>query len=70
MGAVVGFSHSLDEDAPGASLELAEAQQLAEQFLVEQIKLDLANWEAGRSISKQMPGGRTDHFFEWKRHEF
>jgi N-acetylglutamate synthase-like GNAT family acetyltransferase len=69
-GRVVAFSHSLPEDAPGASLEQAEAQALAEDYLINDRGWSLQNWELASASTHQQPGGRADHYFEWKRTDF
>jgi membrane protease YdiL (CAAX protease family) len=69
-GQVVSFSHSLEEAAPGAAIPQDEARSLAEAFLVNQLGLDLSQWEAVTSSSADRPGGRRDHYFEWKQRDF
>jgi len=65
-GERVGFEHTIAEDAPGASLELAAARTLAESFLREQISLDLTGLELLDQSSEQRKA-RTDHRFVWKQ---
>ena len=66
-GTVVGMSHTLLEEAPGADLPQAEAQDLAKAYLSADRDWDLANWELVTASSETQPGGRTDHHFEWRR---
>ncbi len=65
-GEVVEFVHTLLEDAPGASLDQATARDQAERYLTEDRGWTLADWENVTASSKNRPGGRTDHTFEWK----
>jgi len=69
-GDVVAFSHTILEDAPGASLSQAEARGLAEAYFGQDRRWTLADWEPVTASSQQQPGGRTDHYFEWKRRGF
>lgn len=66
-GEVVGFSHILREEAPGANLSPADAQVLAEGYLTEDRGWALEDWETVSLSSEELPGGRTDHYFSWKR---
>ena len=69
-GEVVAFFHSVLEDAPGASLSQSEARALAEEYLVHDRGWALEDWELITASSEELPGGRTDHHFEWKRRDF
>jgi membrane protease YdiL (CAAX protease family) len=69
-GDVVALSHTVLEDAPGASLSQAEARTLAEGYLSEDRRWDLGDWEEVSASSNDRPGGRTDHYFSWKRREW
>ncbi len=69
-GHVVNFFHSIEEDAPGAAISQDEARALAEAYLVEQQNLDLGQWEPVTASSTDRPGGRRDHYFEWKQRDF
>lgn len=64
-GELVGFSHRIEEDDPGASLEQAAARQLAERFLVHTIGQNLTDLEyvGGETIYRPH---RLDHSFAWK----
>jgi ribosomal protein S18 acetylase RimI-like enzyme len=64
---VAAMSHDLLEDAPGADLPQEEARALAEAYLAGDRGWDLADWELVTASSKEQPGGRTDHHFEWKQ---
>ncbi len=68
-GNVIGFSHSLLEDAPGARLGQEQARVLAEEYLTYDRQWTLADWEPVAASSQDQPGGRTDHHFEWKRQD-
>ncbi len=65
-GQVVGFSHDLPESAAGANLESAAARAIAEKFLTDVMKRDLANLDFVDSVSDKRPA-RTDYSFTWKQ---
>ena len=65
-GQVVGFDRELLESAPGANLDSASARALAEKFLVEVERRDLAGLEFVDSVSEKRPA-RTDYSFTWKQ---
>ena len=65
-GQVVGFDRELPESAPGANLDSAAARALAEKFLVEVMRRDLAGLEFVDSVSEKRPA-RTDYSFTWKQ---
>jgi membrane protease YdiL (CAAX protease family) len=65
-GQVVGFGRELPESAPGANLDSAAARALAEKFLVEVMRRDLAGLEFVDSVSEKRPA-RTDFSFTWKQ---
>src|SRR5208283_3686069 len=65
-GQVVGFDHELPESAPGANLDSPAARGLAEKFLMEVMRRDLAGLEFVDSVSQKRPA-RTDYSFTWKQ---
>jgi len=69
-GDVIGFSHSILEDASGARLSQDEARALAQDYLTHDRRWALADWESVAASSQDRPGGRTDHYFEWKRRNY
>jgi hypothetical protein len=69
-GNVIGFSHSILEDAPGARLSQERARALAEEYLTRDRQWILTDWEPVTASSRDQPGGRTDHHFEWKRRNY
>lgn len=69
-GEVVAISHTLLEDAPGASLSQKEARALAQDYLSQDRVWNLEDWEEVSASSQDRPGGRTDHSFEWKRRDW
>ena len=69
-GQVVALTHTLLEDAPGASLSQEKARMLAQDYLRQDRGWDLEDWEETSASSKDRPGGRTDHRFEWKQHDW
>ncbi len=69
-GQVVAMTHTLLEDAPGASLAQERARTLAQDYLRQDRGWDLADWEEISASSEDRPGGRTDHTFRWKRRDW
>jgi len=69
-GQVVALSHTLLEDAPGGSLSQEEARTLAQDYLRQDRGWRLQDWEETSASSKDRPGGRTDHNFEWKQRDW
>ena len=69
-GQVVALTHTLLEDAPGASFSQEEARALAQNYLRQDRGWDLEDWEEISASSEDRPGGRTDHNFEWKRRDW
>ena len=69
-GQVVALSHTLLEDAPGASLSQDQARSLARQYLARDRGWDLEDWQEVSASGEDRPGGRTDHVFEWKRRDW
>ena len=65
-GEVVGFDHDLPESTPGASLDSPAARALAEKFLTDVMRRDLADLEFVDSVSQKRPA-RTDYSFTWKQ---
>ncbi len=61
---VVRFDHTLREEAPGATVPVAQARRLAEAALVS-AGLDPAKLEFKEAKSEKRPA-RTDHTFTWK----
>jgi membrane protease YdiL (CAAX protease family) len=70
QGEVVGFSHTLLEDATGASLSQTDARALARTYLEEDCGWNLTEWEAVSASSEEKPGGRVDHEFSWKKRDW
>ncbi len=68
-GKLVSFSHLIEEEAPGASLEEAEARRLAETFLTNELSRDLAALEFVEVQTQERPN-RIDHIFSWKLRDF
>jgi len=69
-GKVVALTHSVLEDAPGADIPQDEARALAEAYLTEDRGWNLSDWEEVTASTDAMPGGRSDHHFEWKRSDW
>ena len=68
-GELVSFSHLIEEEASGASLEEAEARRLAETFLTAELGRDLAALEFVEVQTQERPN-RIDHTFSWKLRDF
>jgi len=65
-GEVVGFDHDIPEAAPGAALDQASARTIAETFLNQVIRRNLADLEFVETQTEKRPA-RTDHDFTWKQ---
>jgi membrane protease YdiL (CAAX protease family) len=70
-GQVAGYEHILEESAPGARLERAQALQRAEDFLTQTLHTDLGTYtflpEEANSLARP---NRTDWSFTWERTGF
>jgi membrane protease YdiL (CAAX protease family) len=64
-GQVAGFEHSIPETTPGANLPQAEAESLAETYLVQAMKRNLSDLEFVEAQQQKRPA-RTDYTFTWK----
>ena len=69
-GQVIGLSHTLLESTPGTSISQEEARALAKSYLDEDRRWNLDDWEEVSASSNEQPGGRTDHYFSWKRSDW
>jgi len=69
LGQVVGFWHTIPEDAPGENLTQEQARQRAEAYLTHGMGLKLDEWEPVSASSEARPN-RTDHTFIWKLRAF
>ena len=68
-GELVSFSHLIEEEALGASLEEAEARRLAETFLIGELGRDLAALDFVEAQAQKRPN-RIDYTFSWKLRDF
>ena len=68
-GELLGFSHKISESEPGASLDAATAESMAQDFLMAQ-GWTLEAIEQVRASSEEQPEGRMDHYFTWERQDF
>lgn len=70
-GGVVGYAHVQEETAPGARLERAAAQAVAESFLRDTLHLDLSRYEfrEEEANSTERPN-RRDWSFSWELRGF
>ncbi len=70
-GGIVGYTHDLEDAAPGPHLERAAAQATAENFLTETLHVDLSLYDF-----REEEANRTDHparrdwGFAWERRGF
>jgi len=65
-GSLHSMHHTLDEKAIGANLSKEEAQTLAESYLSNEKKVNLADWNLVDTHTDKKPA-RTDHVFEWEQ---
>ncbi len=65
-GDLVGFDHDIPEAAPGAALDQASARTIAETFLNQVMRRNLADLEFVETQTEKRPA-RTDHDFTWKQ---
>jgi membrane protease YdiL (CAAX protease family) len=70
-GGIVGYSHQLEEAAPGARLERAAAQATAESFLRDALHTDLSLYDFREQEANltERPA-RSDWSFSWERRGF
>ena len=70
-GRITGYEHQLEESAPGARLERAEALAQAEMFLRDTLRIPLGTYsflpEEANSVAR---ANRTDWTFTWERTGF
>lgn len=65
-GAVVGWRESVEDDAPGASLPLEAARDLAHEIVADVTGIDLAGLDE-RAASSERRVARVDHRFVYER---
>lgn len=65
-GSLQGFWHTLPEAAKGANLSKEEALSIAEKFLSEKKRIDLAAWNLVQAESDRRPN-RTDTTLTWQQ---
>src|SRR5262249_52797099 len=70
-GKVVGYGHEIEEARAGASLDLAAAQTLVQDFFAAQLGQNVGAWDAlpEQASSKKRPK-RTDWSFTWEKRGF
>jgi hypothetical protein len=70
-GGIVGYTHQLEEAAPGARLERDVAQGVAESFLFDSLHADLSGYEFREEEANfiERPS-RRDWTFSWERRGF
>jgi membrane protease YdiL (CAAX protease family) len=70
-GGIVGYNHELEEAAPGARLERAQAQAIAETFLRDALHTDLSQYDFREQEANltERPA-RRDWSFSWERRGF
>jgi hypothetical protein len=66
-GRPYGFEETLKEDAPGATLDAAEARRRAETEAPARWKVDLAPFTLVEQGQEKRPGGRIDHTMTYER---
>lgn len=65
-GRLSGYFHEIEENAKGARLSKALAQERAETFLKQTIKADLSDWKLVSNETNERKA-RTDHTFTWEK---
>jgi hypothetical protein len=70
-GNIVGYAHKVEEARAGASLERADAQARAQDFLSGQAGVNLSQWDflPEEANSNKRPN-RLDWSFTWEKHGF
>ena len=68
-GQLVGFSHIIAEEDPGARLDEIHARANAERFLTDDLGRDLTILEYVEAETNERPN-RVDHTFTWKLRDF
>jgi membrane protease YdiL (CAAX protease family) len=70
-GGIVGYNHELEETSPGARLERAAAQTIAESFLRDTLHIDLSQHDFREQEANltERPA-RRDWSFSWERRGF
>ncbi len=70
-GNIVGYEHKVEESRAGASLERAEAQDKAQNFLSGKLGVNLSQWDflPEEANSNKRPN-RLDWSFTWEKHGF
>jgi hypothetical protein len=70
-GNIVGYEHKIEEARAGASLERADAQAKAQNFLSAKLNVDLSKWDflPEEANSNKRPN-RLDWSFTWEKHGF
>ncbi len=68
-GQLVGFSHIIAEEDPGARLDEINARANAERFLTDDLGRDLTILEYVEAETNERPN-RVDHTFTWKLRDF
>jgi membrane protease YdiL (CAAX protease family) len=70
-GGIVGYNHELEETSPGARLERAAAQTIAESFLRDTLHIDLSQYDfREQEANLTEHPGRRDWSFSWERRGF
>lgn len=69
-GKLLGLSHIIEEEAPGANIPIEDAQQIAETFLATYANWQASDWERVEASSQNRQGGRVDHTFTWKSNTY
>jgi membrane protease YdiL (CAAX protease family) len=68
-GELMGFTHLIDEAAPGASLSKAEAQRVAEVFLLTERLIELKKYHLVEDRVETRPK-RLDYTLTWEENDF
>lgn len=68
-GQLMGFTHKIKENEPGASLTKEEAQRVAEVFLRTELRIDLDKYHLVEDQLKTQPK-RLDYTLTWEENDF
>jgi len=68
-GELMGYTHIVKEDDPGASLSKTEAQRIAEVFLLTELRIDLKKYHLVEDAVKTRPK-RLDYTLTWEENDF
>ncbi|GAC1701818.1 MAG: hypothetical protein NVS9B4_05840 [Candidatus Acidiferrum sp.] len=69
-GEIVGYEHKVPEARVGVALDRAAAQELAQNFITEKLRVDLKQWELLPEVNSTKRPNRLDWSFTWEKRGF